>query len=131
MNLKVQTEESSLSNQVIYSIIKNLSSLLKLFKVSEVKEKKEFINNRILEVEKTLILGEDNLRRFREQNRNISFSPALLLEEERHQRLIEVQKEIYITLKSELEMTQIDEYDNISLIQVLDEPFLWEIHLWG
>ena len=69
MNLKVQTEESSLSNQVIYSIIKNLSSLLKLFKVSEVKEKKEFINNRILEVEKTLILGEDNLRRFREQNK--------------------------------------------------------------
>ena len=122
MNLKVQTEESSLSNQVIHSIIKNLSSLLKVFKVSEVKEKKEFINNRILEVEKTLIIGEDNLRRFREQNRNISFSPALLLEEERHQRLIEVQKEIYITLKSELEMTQIDEYDSISLVQVLDEP---------
>ena len=58
MNLKVQTEESSLSNQVIHSIIKNLSSLLKVFKVSEVKEKKEFINNRILEVEKTLILGK-------------------------------------------------------------------------
>ena len=44
------------------------------------------------------------------------------MEEERHQRLIEVQKEIYITLKSELEMTQIDEYDSISLVQVLDEP---------
>lgn len=120
--LTVTSSELDLTNDILDSIINNLIKLLKSFKVSELKEKKNFIKNRIIEVEKDLIKSEDELKVFREKNRKISFSPALLLKEERHQRLVEVQKEIYITLRRELEMAQIDEYDGASLIQILDPP---------
>ena len=46
----------------------------------------------------------------------------MLLEAERFQRTLDVQKEVYITLKSELERVQIDEYDDVSIIQILDGP---------
>jgi uncharacterized protein involved in exopolysaccharide biosynthesis len=113
--------ESNLSNDLVNSVIENLTKLLKYFRISELKEKKQFIINRINEVEKTLVSSEDELKNFREKNRSINFSPSLLLQEERYQRVIEVQKEIYITLKSELEMTQVDEYSESTFVQLLDE----------
>ena len=96
--------------------------LLFSFKDSEITEKKEFVLKRILALEAELILSEDRLKNFREQNRKISFSPALLLEEERFMRIIDVKKQLYITLKSQIEMIQIDENNNKSMIQILDPP---------
>ena len=72
--------------------------------------------------EKSLKTIENLLLKFREQNRNINSSAALLLEEDRLVRELQVQEQIYITLKSELEMAQIEEYEDISMLQVLDPP---------
>lgn len=122
ITITVTTFEPSLASGIINSLIENLVDLIKTFKLSMVVEKKEFIANRIKDVESTLIKNEDEYKTFREQNRNINASPALLLEAERFQRTLDVQKEVYITLKSELERVQIDEYDDVSIIQILDGP---------
>jgi uncharacterized protein involved in exopolysaccharide biosynthesis len=122
LDISIISFEPKLCSDLIVSIIINLEKLLKSFKISELSEKKRYIGKRIIEVEKTLKEGEDQLRKYREQNRNITFSPALLLEEARLIRGVQVQEQIFITLKSELEMAQIEEYEDISMVQVLDPP---------
>ena len=62
------------------------------------------------------------MKDFREQNRNYSDSPSLLLEFERILRELEVQKQLYITLKREYEMTQIKEVEDSDIFHILDEP---------
>jgi uncharacterized protein involved in exopolysaccharide biosynthesis len=122
LKLEIGTTDLELSKRLMEAIILNLEELLLSFKDSETTEKKEFVLKRISALEAELILSEDRLKNFREQNRKISFSPALLLEEERFIRIIDVKKQLYITLKSQIEMIQIDENNNKSMIQILDPP---------
>ena len=85
-------------------------------------EKRQFIDGRIADVKKDLEGAEETLKMFRERNRQIFGSPALLLEQERLVREVEVQKNIFITLKQQLEMAKIEEVQEASMVQVLDPP---------
>ena len=62
------------------------------------------------------------MKEFRERNRQVQYSPALMLEEERLTTETEVQKGIFITLKEQYELTKIEEVEEGSTVQVLDEP---------
>ena len=75
-----------------------------------------------MEIEKDLNKAEEDLKLFRDQNRFIASSPALLLEEERLSRDVTVQTEIYISLKNQLELAKIEEVKGGMLFQILDEP---------
>ena len=65
--------------------------------------------------------SEIALKEFNERNRQIS-SPALQLELDRHEREVEVQKSIYLTLKQQLELAKIEEIQEASIVQILDRP---------
>ena len=84
------------------------------------KSKKEFILGRILEEQIYLAAMEDKLRVFREKNREIRKSPSLQLEEARLQRDVQVKTQVYITLKQQNEMTQINSFDNASFVHIID-----------
>ena len=92
------------------------------FKLSQKVDQRNFISNRIMEIEKDLNKAEEDLKLFRDQNRFIASSPALLLEEERLSRDVTVQTEIYISLKNQLELAKIEEVKEGMLFQILDEP---------
>ena len=64
------------------------------------------------------------MKNFRDKNRQILESPALLLEHERLVREVEVQNQVYITMKQQHEMVKIEFFDNTSMLEVLDEPEL-------
>ena len=49
------------------------------FKLSQIVDQKNFINNRIMEIGKDLNKAEEDLKLFRDQNRFIASSAALLL----------------------------------------------------
>ena len=55
------------------------------------------------------------------KNRQVS-SPALELELDRIKREVEIQKSIYLTLKQQLELAKIEEIQETSIVQILDEP---------
>ena len=74
------------------------------------------------EVEASLKKAESSYEKFKETNRKILNSPSLIIDEQRLLREIELQSKIYITLKSEYEMTQIEEAGAVTSIQVLDKP---------
>ena len=85
-------------------------------------EKKEFIKSRFKEVINKLNLAEENLKDFRVANRSILSSPKLMLEEARLLREIQVQTEIYITLRTQLEMLNVEQSGKRSTVQILDFP---------
>ena len=120
--LKISTEDPLLSAQIARAVIEELDTLQMEFKSHKVLQKKEFIIDRIQEVKKELRKAETALEKFREQNKQISYSPSLLLEQERLERETQVQTEIYISLKQQYETVKIEEVQETSLIQVLDEP---------
>ncbi|SVD31691.1 uncharacterized protein METZ01_LOCUS384545, partial [marine metagenome] len=109
------------SRDVNKQVLAELQELNRFFKNQHVNEKVQFINNRINSVENDLESSEKILKSFREQNQQIS-SPALQLEFERFTRDVEIQKEIYLTLKQQLELAKIEEIQKDSVLQILDEP---------
>jgi uncharacterized protein involved in exopolysaccharide biosynthesis len=118
--LSVQAFEPQLSCDLTNAVIAKLKEMASKFKISRVLEKKTFIENRISQTEGLLTKAEDNIKVFREKNRNIFNSPALLLQESRLIRETDIQMQVYGTLKSEYEMVRIEEVEKNSMLQVLD-----------
>lgn len=120
--LKILTEDPILSAQIANAVIEELDTLQMEFRSQNIMQKKEFIEERIKAVEHELRKAENALEKFRVQNKQISYSPSLLLEQERLERETQVQTEIYISLKQQYESVKIEEVQETSFVQVLDEP---------
>ncbi len=123
--IKIISFEPELAKSLADSVLSELGALNRSFKVQLTNEKIEFIENRIRSVEDDLIESELKLKKFNEQNRQIS-SPALQLELDRRTREVELQKNIYLTLKQQLELAKIDQIQKASIIQILDKPHIFK-----
>jgi len=119
--IKVTAPEPRFAKELADVVLAELEALNRYFKSETVSEKNTFIENRISSVEGDLEASELALKDFNERNRQIS-SPALLLEQERLDRDVEVQKGIYLTLKQQLELVKIEEVQETSVVQILDTP---------
>jgi len=122
IDVSVNTFEPKLARDLVKAIIEELDTLQNNFKISRIKEKRIFIENRVAELDIDLNEAEEILKKFREANRNINSSPALLLEESRYERELMVLTQLYITLKNEYEQMQIEEVEESRMFVVLDEP---------
>ena len=122
LNVSISSNDPYLSKNLLDNVINKMQSILISLKLSLSKEKKEFIMGRISEVEIELGLAEDDLKTFREQNRKILDSPALLLEMDRLSREVAALQQIFITLRSESELVEIDIIERGSRFQILDSP---------
>ena len=122
VTVSVEASEPKLAADIAKALILELDLHQKKFQTEQIVKKRIFIEERIKEVKINLVKSEEELKDFREQNRNYSDSPSLLLEFERILRELEVQKQLYITLKREYEMTQIKEVEDSDIFHILDEP---------
>jgi uncharacterized protein involved in exopolysaccharide biosynthesis len=120
--LRVLTEDPLLSAQIANAVIEELDELQIEFRSQNVTQKREFVEDRIDDVKIELEKAETNIKIFREQNKQISYSPSLLLEQARLERETQVQTEIYISLKQQYETVKIEEVQESSFVQILDEP---------
>ena len=123
LTMKIALFEPKLSSDVADSIIVELDNIISNFRSSRMLDKRTFIDSRLIDVGKQLIKAEEDLKIFRERNRKILSSPALILEQERLLREVQVQTQIYITLKSQYEMLQIEVAGGKKNVEVLDRPF--------
>ena len=122
ISLRVTTNDPSLSMEIAQNTIDQLGLTLKEYEKKQLKEKLDYITLRINEVSKELIVDEEKLKIFRETNRIRLLSPQLNLEENRLIREVDVQEEIFTTLKSEYELTQINLISRSNLILTIDKP---------
>lgn len=82
---------------------------------------REFIEDRQTDVKVQLTKAEEVLKEFRERNRSIIESPHLQLELERFIRDVEIQTQIYITLKQQYELARIEEVKETPSVVILDD----------
>ena len=119
--IQVTASDPFFAKQLAEVTLVELEDLNRFYKSKTVSEKITFIANRIASVENDLKSSETRLKEFNEHNRQIS-SPALMLEQGRLARDVEIQKGIYLTLKQQLELSKIEEIQESSIVQVLDKP---------
>ena len=122
IDLYVNASEPALAKDIASSIIELLNDIMGRFKISQVREKKYFIENRFNEIKNELQTSEEKLKDFRINNRSISSSPSLMLEQSRLLREVQEKTQIYISLKQEFEMVKISEIDVSTVVQILDPP---------
>jgi len=120
--LVVKSKEPKLAVSIALRIVDFVNELQRKFQNNNIKEKKIFINNRTSDVTINLERAEEKLKIFRESNRAIISSPALMLEQTRLVREVELQTELYITLKSQLELVKIEESGRLNSVEILDYP---------
>ena len=121
--IKATTNEPIFAKELTEVALAELENLNRFYKSQNVNEKTIFISNRIASVENDLKLSETKLKEFNERNRQIS-SPALQLEQGRFAREVEIQTGVYLTLKQQLELAKIEEVQETSIVQILDNPQL-------
>ena len=120
--LVVKSKEPKLAVSIALRIVDFVNELQRKFQNNNIKEKKIFINNRTLDITISLEKAEEKLKNFRESNRAVISSPALMLEQTRLVREVELQTELYITLKSQLELVKIEESGRFNSVEILDYP---------
>ena len=119
--ISISTSDPQFSRDLAEVVVNELDKLNRYFKSQTNSEKIKFINQRIYGVTRDLQQSEQRLKSFKEQNRQVT-SPALQLEQDRLDREVEIQKEIFLTLKQQLELAKIEEVQEGSIIQILDKP---------
>lgn len=120
--LRVNSPEPQLSTEISTVVINELEKLQSDFTKHELLDQKEFISERLVDIQNELFAAETKLKNFREQNLQISLSPSLLLHQERLQRELVIQTQIYISLKQQLEQVKIEETKNTSFLKIIDPP---------
>ena len=93
-----------------------------MYNKTKTSETRQFIEERIVDTEEELQSAEEALKNFRDQNRRIENSPALLLEQQRFSREVSVLTGVFTTLKQQLETTKIAEVKYTDYVVVLDPP---------
>lgn len=122
ISLYANTPYPELSAQILLRVILELNRMQLEYSRQELGDQKNFLFSRIVEIGGELYKAEYNLRNFRENNIQINMSPSLLLEQERLEREIDIQTELYIALKQKFEQIKIDENRDILPIKIIDNP---------
>ena len=122
VTLSVGGIEPDFAVDLANEIISESDKLQRQFKTHQVSEKRTFIEDRSNDVKKDLESAQEDLKEFREKNRQVQYSPALLLEEERLLTEMDVKKEIFSTLKQQFELAKIEEVEEAATVQILDKP---------
>ena len=107
---------------ICLGIFEELDKIQKQINLSRTKEKISYISDRLSTVKSDLKITEEALKSFRENNRNINNSPSLTLAQNRLVREVASVSGIYNTLKSQYEITRVEELGSSRLIQIIDSP---------
>ncbi len=97
-----------------------LGQQIRALKTGQAEQQVRFIERRLSQVSDSLAMAEEDLKRFRERNRLVSGSPELMLEEARHLRALTTSEQVYLTLRSQLEIAQIERQRNTSDLVVVE-----------
>jgi uncharacterized protein involved in exopolysaccharide biosynthesis len=120
VDLSVEMPEPQLAADVLNTIVYELDQFMRSKRTTSASEQVKWIDIRIKEIEDQLRVSEDDLKAFRERNRQVTNSPQLMLEQERLIRVVQVKSTIFVELKKQYELAKLEEIKNISIVNVLE-----------
>ena len=116
--------EPQIAADILSKIIEVSGKTQVKIKLKQISEKRQFIQERIIEVMTALKNAEIKLKIFKESNRRVENSPSLRLEESRLEREVSLQTSLYMTLKGQFENVKIEEVEESAMIEVIDGPIV-------
>ena len=122
LTLDINASEPRFAAEINKVLIEELDAHQRKYNKAKTSETKQFIEERIIDAEKELMAAEEALKIFRDRNRRIENSPALLLEQQRLGREVTVLTGVFTTLKQQLETTKIEEVKESDYVVVFDPP---------
>ena len=120
VRLTISSRYPSLAADVANRIVALLNEFNTETRQSQARERRKFVEAQLAAEESELRHREDDLRAFYERNRSWEQAPQLRFEEGRLRRQLEVQQEIYLTLRREFETARIEEVNDTPVITVID-----------
>ena len=124
VTIQTFTTDPYFSHELLKASLIELESRLKKYFIENAASKKDFILNRISNVENELIEIEDKYIAFLNQNSSIQ-SPSLLVSRKRLEREMSVKENILIELSAELEVHKLEvTRDNQVVVDIIDDPSL-------
>ncbi|MBN2835128.1 MAG: hypothetical protein JXR48_09200 [Candidatus Delongbacteria bacterium] len=121
ITVSVEMENSKLASDIANFISVFVSNWVNDTQKESIRKNLEFINERAAVLGAELQEAENELKKFRETNRNILNSPDLQLELQRLQRQVTIKQEVYLTMIKQREINQIEENKSADVIRILDK----------
>jgi uncharacterized protein involved in exopolysaccharide biosynthesis len=118
LTVVVEMPESKLSADVANTLVGSLDKYVRTQRKSFATEQRKYLVSRVQQIKDTLSLCEEDLKTFREKNRQIAQSPELLLEQTRLMRNAEIQQTIFVELTKQLELVKLAEVKDVPVVNV-------------
>lgn len=119
--LKTLFPDPSLARQVNVYVLRLFDEFMVRDQITQAGEKREFISDRIGEIERDLRRSEEHLVDFQMRNKNVTI-PTVLMEQMRLKRNMEINQELYLQLKKQFEIVKIEEKNDQPVIQLISKP---------
>jgi tyrosine-protein kinase Etk/Wzc len=120
ITLTIETGDPRLSADIINSITGELDLFMRTKRSTNAMRQRQWIEARLGEVKQDLVISENRIKDFRENNRSVSTSPLLLLEQERLLRDVQINAALYMELKKQFELSKIEEIKNTPIVNIMD-----------
>ncbi len=118
ITLSYTTGEPELSADIVNAFLDELAIYNQDIRGSKAKENREFVENRLKDVQRLLNAAEDKQANFSTRNKKIGTD--LQPEFDRLKRSVKVQEEVYITLSKQLELAKIEEQEKKPMLEILE-----------
>ena len=128
--LDVDAQWPELSSAIANRTIELVSKFNTEQRVTRVRSKRIFLEDRVARARAALDVAEDRLRVFNEQNRSWRTAPGLVFDEQHLQRELDRTTEMYLQLQRQYEMTLLDEVNDAARITVIDAGVTPRKALW-
>ena len=120
IDISVDTNDPELSAFVANGLVDNLNQFNLDVRESRSRAVRTFVEGRLHETAQTLAASEEALTQFRRSNMRVGNAPQLILEQERLQREVEAQSELYRLLQKQFEQARIEEQRDTPSFTVIE-----------
>lgn len=122
IDVAVTTRNPVLSLQVSTRLIELLNQFNLESRQTQAGAERRFTEQRLGEVKGDLRAAEDQLQHFMQRNREYRNAPELNFQQERLQRQVQLQQQLYTTLSQSFEQAKIEEVRDTPVITVVEPP---------
>lgn len=122
VTLEVVMPSPDLAAQVASSYLQRLSEYNMNYRQSRARARREFVEALVQEADSALAAAEDSVRVFYERNREWAQSASLRAREARLRRRLEIRRDLFLSLRRELDQARIDEVNDTPVLTVIDPP---------
>ena len=119
VTLAIETGFPELSAAVANRFVEVLARFNAESRQSQARERRRFIEERLEEAAAQLDQSEEAIKRFYVSNRTWQQSPQLSLQQESLQRQVQIQQEVFLTLRREYETARIAEVNDTPVITIV------------